>query len=487
MDEYALLPYAFQKGEVAMDEFKACQVKHLYEVEQLSMRQIAEELHMGARTVSSIIKGKERPEREKKPALLDPYLRLIETWYAQHRRLRATQVYKQLKAYGYPGGYTRVSMATRVYRKPRRRVYHELEFLPGECAQGDWMEATLPFGKVYGFVFILAWSRYLVTQFYPRSSMEFFLDGHIEAYNEIKGVARSNWYDNTRLVIIRRKPELALNTQFVDFSCHFRFSIHCCNPGKANEKGRVERVIKDIRNFVETHDFTDLADLNRKVDAWRKERNERIHRATDEAPLSALLDESLLPLPALPYSPYRVIPAAVGKTAFVEFDTNRYSVPTDCAQRQATIVAYPDHLEVIVEGTKRAHHVRSFGRNQKIEHPAHRETLLERTPHGKYERILKLMCHMGSEIGTFINRAEAEGEDPFHTAHGLFRLLRSSSKELLLSAVREANSLHSARLSFIESLLLPRGREDAAVYPQHAHLLDITYPERELTDYDDLA
>ena len=86
-----------------MDEFKACQVKHLYEVEQLSMRQIAEELHMGARTVSSIIKGKERPEREKKPALLDPYLRLIETWYAQHRRLRATQVYKQLKAYGYPG------------------------------------------------------------------------------------------------------------------------------------------------------------------------------------------------------------------------------------------------------------------------------------------------------------------------------------------------------------------------------------------------
>lgn len=470
-----------------MDEFKAGQVKHLYEVERLSMRQIAEELHMGARTVSSIIKGKERPEREKKPTLLDPYLRLIETWYAQHRRLRATQVYKQLKAYGYPGGYTRVSMATRVYRKPRRRVYHELEFLPGECAQIDWMEATLPFGKVYGFVFILAYSRYLFTQFYPRSSMEFFLDGHLQAYHEIKGVARSNWYDNTRLVIIRRKPELALNTQFVDFSCHFRFSIHCCNPGKANEKGRVERVIKDIRSFVETHDFTDLADLNRRTGQWRKERNERIHRATGEAPASALADESLLPLPALSYKPYRVIPAAIGKTAFVEFDTNRYSVPTDCAGRQATIVAYPGHLEIMVDGGKRAHHVRSFGRNQKIEHPAHRSELLERTPHGKYERILRLMCHMGSEIGTFINRAEAEGEDPFHTAHGLFRLLRSSSKELLLSAVREANSLHSARLSFIESLLTPRGREDAAVYPQHAHLLDITYPERELTDYDDLA
>ena len=411
-----------------MDEFKACQVRHLYEVEKLSMRQIAEELHMGARTVSHIIKGKEPPQREKKPTLLEPYLRLIEEWYTRHRRLRATQVYTQLKAYGYKGSYTRVSMATRLYRRRRRRVYHELEFLAGEVAQIDWMEATLPFGKVYGFVFILAYSRYLFTQFYPRSSMEFFLDGHLGAYNEIKGVARTNWYDNTRLVIIRRKPELALNTQFVDFSCHFRFSIHCCNPGKANEKGRVERVIREIRSLVETHDFTDLADLNRKIDAWRKERNERIHRSTGVAPASALVNESLLPLPALPYSPYRVIPAAVTKTAFVEFDTNRYSVPTDCAQRQATIFAYPGHLDIVVEGTKRAHHVRCFGRNQKIEHPSHRNELLERTPHGKYERILRLMCRMGHEIGTFINRAEAEGEDPLHTAHGLFRLLKTSSR-----------------------------------------------------------
>lgn len=70
------------------------------------------------------------------------------------------------------------------------------------------MEATLPCGKVYGFVFILAYSRYLFVRFYPRSSMEFFLDGHITAYQEIKGVARSNWYDNLRSVVIGRKPEL---------------------------------------------------------------------------------------------------------------------------------------------------------------------------------------------------------------------------------------------------------------------------------------
>jgi len=273
---------------------------------------------------------------------------------------------------------------------PRRTAYHELEFLPGEVAQVDWMEATLPFGKVYGFVFILAYSRYLFVTFYPRSSMEFFLDGHIRAYEEIKGVARSTWYDNLRTVVIKRKPELVLNTQFVDFSCHFRFAVHCCNPGKANEKGRVERAIREIRSFIETNDFADLTDLNRKVEAWRNQKNGRLHRSTDEAPASALADESLLGLPALPYQPYRVIPAAIGKAGFVEFDTNRYSVPTDCVGREATIIAYPDHVEIIVDGRKRAYHVRSFARNQKIEHPAHRRDLLERTPQGKHERRLKV-------------------------------------------------------------------------------------------------
>jgi transposase len=487
MDGKACPPLCSLKKGVVMDESRISQVRLLYEVEQLSMRQIARELRMGARTVSHIITGKERLKKEKKPTLLKPYLRLIGEWYARHPSLRATQVYKRLKAYGYQGRYTTVSIATRAYRAPRREAYHELEFLPGEVAQVDWMEATLPFGKVHGFVFILAYSRYLFVAFYPRSSLEFFLDGHISAYEEIKGAARSNWYDNLKSVVIRRKPELAYNAQFLDYARHVGFSIHACTPGKANEKGRVERVIRDIRSSLSVNDFSDLADLNRKTEQWRKERNERIHRATHKTPTSALAEEPLLSLPALPYRPYRVIPAAIGKTAFVEFDTNRYSVPTDCAGRPATIVAYPGHLEIIVDGRNRAHHPRSFARNQKIEHPSHREQLLERTPHGKYERILRLMHHLGKEIAQFLDLAEAEGEDPLRTAYGLFRLLRSSSKELLLSAVREANGLHVYRLSYIESLLGPRGREDVAVYPQNACLLDIAYQRRELADYDDPA
>jgi transposase len=470
-----------------MDPSRTSQVKHLFEVEHLTRRQIAQMLHMCHKTVTRILKGKERKPRSYPPSELEPFARLIKQWYEEYPSLQAAQIKERLVSYGYRGSYRNLCRFTEKYRKKRRKAYHELEFLPGEVAQVDWMEATLPFGKVHAFVFILAWSRYLFVRFYPRSSMEFFLDGHINAYKEIGGVARSNWYDNLRSVVTRRTPELTFNAQFVDYMSHMGVSIHACNPGKGNEKGRVERAIKDLRAFVESREFTGIHDLNAKTDWWRKEKNERVHRTTHKAPASALLEEPLLPLPAIPYKPYRVIQATVGKTAFVEFDTNRYSVPTDYVDMAAAVFAYPDHVEIAVNDRKVAHHMRSFGRYEKTEHPSHRAKLLERTPHGKYERIYHLMKRMGEEINEFLAAAESEGEDPLRVAHGLFRLLRGSSREMLLSAVREANSLHVHKLRYLESILGPKGPEESAVYPQNVSLLEISYQRRELADYDGLV
>lgn len=469
------------------DQSRINQVKHLYEVEHLTMRQIAQMLRMCTKTISCIITGKERPKKERKPSLIYPFLRLITEWYEKYPSLKATQVYERLKGYGYQGGYGMVSVYSQKHRKKTQEIYHELEFLPGEEAQVDWMEATLPFGKVYGFVFILAYSRYLFVQFYPRSSLEFFLDGHSEAYKEIGGVARCHRYDNLKSVVIQRKPEIIFNAQFLDFARHYGFSIHPCTPGRANEKGRVERVIRDIRGFVETHDFSDLADLNRKAGIWRKERNQRVHRSTKIAPLEMLKEEPLIPLPAICYKPCRIVLASIGKTAFIEFETNRYSVPGEYTGMGAMLRVYADRIEILIKDKVVASPRRSFGRNEKIEHPSHRARLLQKTPNFKYERIYQLMKNMGGEIAHFLSMAESEGDDPLVVAYGLFRLLRTSSKEMLLSATREANTLHVYKLQYIESLLAPRNtKEESPVYPQNTSLLDISYEKRELTEYDEL-
>lgn len=347
------------------------------------------------------------------------------------------------------------------------------------------MEWKLPSGAVYGFVYVLAYSRYLVVRFYPRQTLEFFLDGHLRAFHEVKGVAHRHRYDNLKSVVIRREPELRFNPQFLDFARHYGFSIHLCSPQRANEKGRVERVIRDIKDYLRVTPAESLEELNTRIGLFEKERTNRIHRTTGKTPAEALREEKLRPLPQIDSRPYRVVQASVSKTGFVEFETNRYSVPSQYSEMTAELLVLPDSLECVVQGKKVAAHRRLFLRKNKSELPSHREKLLDRTPHFKYQRILTLMKGMGKEVEQFLFEAEQEGEDLLEAAYQLFRLLKGISKETLLSAIREANSLNVHKVRYIQSLLQPQTAPHP-VSPQNQALLEITYKRRELDDYDDL-
>lgn len=469
-----------------MDQIFCGQVRHLYEVEHLSMRQIAKKLGVSKKRVSRVIRN-EKMTKPLRDSILKPYERLIDQWYQEYPFLKASQVYERLKPYGFKGSYCTVSLYTQKYRQKRRQGYHELSFLPGEEVQIDWMEVRFPWGVVYGFAMILAYSRYLYVRFYPRQSLEFFLEGHIEAYREMGGVAHRHRYDNLKSVVIERSPELKFNAQFLDFARHFGFSIHLCNPYRANEKGRIERALRDLRDFLRVNTFEDFKELNRKVSLWRTERNQRIHRSTQKAPIEALKEEKLKALPAISYRPYRIILASVSKTGFVEFETNRYSVPSSYAEGSCEILAYPDHLEVMVKGNRIALHQRSFNRKEKIEHPTHRETLLRMTPQFKSQRIYQLMDQMDPALHHFLEETGKEGQNPLDIAYDLFKLLKHTSKAMLLSAVREANRMRIFKLRYVQSLLqVPQPQPPNPVFPQESKLLEIDYERRNLKDYDEL-
>ena len=400
--------------------------------------------------------------------------------------MRNHWVLTRLRSYGFTGAYGTVKQATMPYRKKRREAFFELEFLPGEEAQVDWMEWKVAGEAVYGFVYILAWSRYAVVHFYPRHTLEFFLDGHIRAFHEIGGVAHRHRYDNLKSVVIRRYPEVQFNPVFLDFSRHYGFSIHACNVGRGNEKGRVERLIRDLKAFLRVTPVATLSELNAKVLSWQKERNSRIHR-TRRTPVEMLREEKLRPLPPLDARPYRLVSATVSKTAFVEFDTNRYSVPTASAGMDCEILALPDAVEIVVQGKRVARHPRIFKKHEKSELPHHRDGLLLRSPRFKFEQIYQVMAGLGPEIKLFLENAQAEGEDPVQAAYVLFRLLRGRACETLLSAVREANSLKVYKIKYVHSLLERSGaQEPPTVRPQDERLLEIAYEARKLDDYDDL-
>jgi hypothetical protein len=73
-----------------MDPSKVSQVRHLYEVEHLSRRQIARQLHMCTKSVAGILTGEDR-KRRTIPSSLEPFARLIEQWYQRYPSLRASQ------------------------------------------------------------------------------------------------------------------------------------------------------------------------------------------------------------------------------------------------------------------------------------------------------------------------------------------------------------------------------------------------------------
>ena len=462
------------------------QVLHLREVEKLTKRQIAMQLGIDRARVRRII---ERSGEAVVPAIrktnLDQYLALIAQWYAQYPRLQALQVYERLKSYGYSGRYESVKRATREYRKPAQKAFHPLIFNPGQEAQVDWFHFKHErIGSVAGFLYVLAYSRYAWGIFYSRTTFEFFLAGHVECFKHLGGLARTGRYDNLKSAVLRRKPQIEYNPQFMDFARFYGFSVHACNPYSGNEKGRVERIIRDARVFLATETFIDLADLNRKFHGWLEKRNNTIHRSTERTPKDLLSQEHLLKPPANAYPAKRAVPVRVSRTALVEFDANKYSVPSSCVGKMADIAAYPGHIEVWLGGQKIATHKRCFGRRQMIQNPLHAERLLNRSPQFRQKRIQESIIAMDPVFKVFIERQEDE-EMQQSAAYQIYQLIRTHSRSMVLSAVRELNGMNCAKIKALTSLLrVPGAQEPPAVWPKDQRLLNLNYEERKLTDYD---
>jgi transposase len=446
-------------------------VLHLKQVEKLSQRQIAEKLNIGRKRVRRILNGSSSAKPIPKKSILDEYVHLIVHWYKEYPKLKANQVYERLKSYGYQGSYASVARLSRPYRKNKPKAYHSLTFVPGEEAQVDWFFFNHEkFGQVAGFLYVLSYSRYAWGMFYQKTSLEFFLAGHMECFEHIGGLAHQHRYDNVKTVVLSRHPIVQYNPQFLDFSRFYGFSIYLCNPYKGNEKGRVERVIRDIRAFLYAEEFIDINDLNKKFREWLTKRNNTIHRSTTKTPQELLSKERLILLPQNPYLPRRVIPAVASKTALVEFDTNKYSVPSSWGSKSVEIIAYPDRIEICMTGKSIVTHKRCFSKKQIIQNPIHAEKLLNQTPQFKMQRIHQLITNMDSAFKEFILFQDNDNQR-VQAAYQLFQLLKTHSKIIVVSAVRELKTMKCFKIKALRSLLhLPEPKEGDPLWPQNTQL-----------------
>ncbi|MBC7251261.1 MAG: IS21 family transposase [Anaerolineae bacterium] len=378
------------------------EIRRAYFIENKSLRQIARELGHSRETVRKAIESAEPTaytlKRPRSSPVLGPYKARIDELLAQSEHLPRKQrftgrkIYELIKAEGYTGSEPTVRryIAQRRREKKKRQVYIPLEFDPGTDAQVDWGEAVAIIGgervKVQLFVMRLCYSRKLFVKAFPAQKQEAFFDGHVAAFHHFQGVPHRISYDNLKIAVQRilqghkRQEQQA----FIVFRSHYLFESHFCTPGQGHEKGRVEDGVGFVRrNFlVPIPQVDSFEELNTHLlNACLADDRRRIARQ----PLTiaqAWEQEKpyLLPLPARDFDCCVRRTVTLNPYSQVEFESNRYSVPTDGAYQNLVLKAYPFRVDILYLDEVIASHPRCYGRQQDILDPLHYLPLLEQRP-----------------------------------------------------------------------------------------------------------
>lgn len=373
------------------------EIKRLHEKERWPVGTIAKHFQIHHSTVTRVLEGKE-PPKTARPSQLDPYKDFIRETLKTYPNIKASRILGMIQERGYPGqSRTIVGNFVRSVRpKPPKEAFLRLRMPPGEQAQVDWAH----FGrwnpgdpksrKLMGFVMTLSYSRLIFLKFFLGESESHFQQGHIDAFEFFGGVPRSVLIDNLKTGVTERIDSLVrFNESYLVFARHFGFRPLAANIRRGNEKGRVERSIRYIReNFIAAREKRDLGVLNKQAEEWcllvsakRPWPQERSRTVFD-----AFGEEKLMPLPQENRFVFERKMVRVGKTPYIRFDCNDYSVPAKFVSQFVEVQACTEWVHIVESQERVTTHKRSYEKGRTLEHPEHFTEVLNSKQRAKKEQ-----------------------------------------------------------------------------------------------------
>lgn len=370
------------------------------------IRQIVRELGIARNTVRKILAEEEshppeyRLRKPKSKPVLDPVIPLIDAWLAKDaqeprkQQHTAQRIYERLREeYGFTGSDRRIREYVAEWRKRPKEVFLPLAFEPGEMAQVDWAEVTIELEgvrrKIQLFCLVLNYSGAFYCEAFERANQESFFQGHANAFAFLGGVPRAITYDNLTSAVkkILEGKNRQENERFVAFRSGYLFDSRFCNPARGNEKGRIENMVKYAeRNFfVPVPQVEDLLELNQRLQEACVAYQQKKQAHQEKTVADRLQEEQrhLLPLPIYPPECCRLVPVKADKFALVQFETNRYSVPSQAGHLHLWLKAFPTRIEISNQHETIARHERLYGRYQEAIQASHYQQMLARKPGGR--------------------------------------------------------------------------------------------------------
>ena len=481
------------------------EVRRLYYAEHWKIGTIAAQLGLHPDTVrAAVATDVSNHPRAPRPRVTDPYLAFIRETLERYPRLRATRIFEMIRQRGYAAGVVQVRRLVATLRPHHQEAFLLRRTFPGEEAQADWAhfgEVTVGQARrrLSCFVLTLSYSRALALEFFFDQRLENFLRGHVRAFESLCGVPRMVLYDNLRsAVLARRGDAIQLHPRLIEMCAHYHCAARPVAVGKGSEKGRVERSIRYIRDsFFAARPFTTLEDFNRQARLWRDEvAHRRRWPGGDGRTVEEVFEEEkprLLPLPVHPFEADMLLAVSAGKTIYVRFDLNHYSIPPESVCRTLALLVSDIRVRILDGSRLIADHRRSYDRNQMVVDPAHQEALLAlkrkamgATPSG---RLLSVAPDIEQLLEAAVQRGEPASTQTIH----LTRLLDDYGAEELKAAVAEALHRGTPRASSVAYILSQRHRQKryrglAPVSLTHRpELEDLHVQPHDPETYDELA
>jgi transposase len=480
-------------------------IRRLFYAEHWKIGTIARELGLHPETVGIAVEtDRFNNTKTLRHSATDPYADFIREILAKHPRLRATRIYQMIRDRGYSGSIVQLRRFVACVRPVHKEAFLRLSTFPGEQGQVDWAHfGEVAIGRARRrlscFVITLSYSRALYLEFFFDQRMESFLRGHIHAFEDWQGLPRILLYDNLRSAVLERRGDaIHFHPRLLELCAHYHFAARPCQVGAGNQKGRVERVIRYIReSFFAARPFTTLEDFNRQALAWRdREAHGRRWPGGDLRTVQEAFAEErprLLPLPVNRFDSDLLVPVRSGKTIYVRFDLNDYSIPPAAVGRQLILAASESTIRILDGSQEIARHRRTYDRRQQVLDPAHQEELLKEKRKALGSTRGSRLSQAVPESEALLDAAFARGESAGRQTTQLLNLLDLYGARELRAAVCEALARKTPRASSVAFILNQRRRSnkrrplppvDLSRHPEFENLSVIPH---NLETYDDLA